>query len=79
MMEPPTTPPCSKSIERPGLFTSKLRIIIIFGGKVKLRFGIGMSQIDWQTASMLYPCSAEIGIIGAFLQRVSFINSFICL
>jgi len=79
MIEPPTTPPCNYSIEVPGLLTSKLLMMIIFGGSVKFLFGIGILQMDSQTASMLYPCSAEIGIMGEFFHLVSLVNSLICL
>lgn len=41
--------------------------------------GIGILLMDSQTASMLYFSWAEMGIIGAFLQMVSFMKSLICL
>lgn len=39
---PPTTPPAKLSIDSPGLFTSKLLIIIILGGTSNFLLGKGI-------------------------------------
>jgi hypothetical protein len=53
--------------------------MIILGGTVRFLLGTGISQIDSHSASILYFCYAEIGIIGEFLQIDPFINYLICL
>lgn len=53
--------------------------MIILGGTARLRLGRGMSQMDSQTASILYFCSAEMGMMGELRQIDPFINSLICL
>ena len=54
------------STSAPGLFTSKDRMTIIFGGDVKSLTGTGIFFTMYShTASMLYFNCAEIGTIGA--------------
>jgi hypothetical protein len=50
----------------PGLFISKLRRIINFGGIVKFLFGIGILTIFYKIASIFRTCLADIGITGEF-------------
>ena len=54
-------------------------MMIILGEVARFLLGMGILQMDSHTASMLYLCSAEIGIMGEFLQIDCFINYLICL
>lgn len=65
-MLPPATPPFISSTSYPGLFTSKDRMTIMFGGATKFLSGMGILLTRYsQTTSMLYFSWAEIGTTGA--------------
>ena len=76
---PPKTPPFKFCIFVPGLFISKLLAIKKIGSVSVSFFGISNLQISSSSLSMLIPCCAEIGIIGAFSAKLPFTNSFIIL
>mmetsp|Transcript_236 Transcript_236/g.919 ORF Transcript_236/g.919 Transcript_236/m.919 type:complete len:354 (+) Transcript_236:200-1261(+) len=74
-MDPPATPPWMSSTSAPGLFTSKLRMTIMWHGEMKSRFGTGIfPQMYSHTTSMLYLSCAEMGITGAPSAIVPWMN-----